>query len=210
MSKARIISLLLSLALSLPVFSQSATHNYVRSVTYLKADRTDSIIQVQYYDDLGRPDQLVSGGMNTHGTYLHTQTEYDGTGRERKTWLPVVGVTNPAYVSNIANINPSQYHDSRAFSETSYDALDRTTFVSTPGVAWTGRGKHTNYRYNTDKEVKRYSATNPASFSYYHPGLLTCVETLDEDEIRVQTFTDQQGRTVLECCGSTVDALVHT
>ena len=205
MSKTRIISLLLSLAFSLPVFSQSTNRNYVRSVTYLKSDRSDSIIQVQYYDDLGRPDQLVSGGMNTHGTYLHTQTEYDGVGRERKTWLPAVGATNPAYVSNIANINPSQYHDSRAFSETSYDALDRTTFVSTPGVAWTGRGKHTNYRYNTDNEVKHYSATNPASFSYYHPNTLTCVETLDEDGIRVQTFTDQLDRIVLERRGSSGD-----
>lgn len=201
----RLFTLIMPLLLCLGVHAQSTSHNYVRSVTYLKADRSDSIIQVQYYDDLGRPDQLVSGGMNTHGTYLHTQTEYDGVGRERKTWLPAVGATNPAYVSNIANINPSQYHDSRAFSETSYDALDRTTFVSTPGVAWTGRGKHTNYRYNTDNEVKRYSATNPASFSYYHPGLLTCVETLDEDGIRVQTFTDQLDRTVLERRGSTGD-----
>ena len=205
MSKARIILFLLLLTSGLPVHSQDDTHNYVRSVTYLKADRTDSIIQVQYYDDLGRPDQLVSGGMNTHGTYLHTQTEYDGVGREKKTWLPVIGATNPAYVSNIANINHSQYHDSRAFSETSYDALDRTTFVSTPGEAWTDKGKHTNYRCNTGNEVKRYSAANPTSFTYYQPNTLTCVETLDEDGIRVQTFTDQQGRTVLERRGSTGD-----
>ena len=139
MSKARIISLLLSLAFSLPVFSQSTNRNYVRSVTYLKADRSDSIIQVQYYDDLGRPDQLVSGGMNTQGKYLHTQTEYDGVGREKKTWLPALGNQSPAYLSGIPTSNPLQYGDSRAFSETSYDALDRTTFVSTPGEAWTDK-----------------------------------------------------------------------
>lgn len=35
--------------------------------------------------------------------------------------------------------------------------------------------------------------------------MLSCVEMLDEDGIRVQTFTDQQGRTVLERRGSTGD-----
>lgn len=205
MRETRIILSLLLLALVRPVFSQNQSHNYVWRVTYLDETSTDSIVQVQYYDDLGRPNQLVTGGVNANGTYLHTHTEYDGVGRECKTWLPVIGSQTPGYISNISASSPSQYQDSRAYSETDYDALDRTTFISTPGESWVGHSKRTNYRLNNSNEVKSYTATNLTNWSYYPQGVLTCVETLDEDGIRQQTFTDQLGRTVLERRGDTGD-----
>ena len=187
------------LTCSLSAYSQDASHNYIRTVTYLE-NGSDSIVGVQYYDGLGRPDQKVVGGANASGIYLHSHTEYDGLGRADLMWLPVKGNQSPGYLSpsNIPSRSATQYHDGIAYSDVTYDALDRTTFTTTPGAAWAGRGKRCVYRSNDSLEVRRYSAADLRGTTYYPPRCLYCTETWDEDSLRVQTFKDFLDRTILE------------
>lgn len=180
------------------VQGQDSTRNYVSKVTYLQG--RDSILTVQYYDGLGRPDLLVSGGQNTDQLYLYTQTEYDGLGRARQTWLPVVGNQSPDYITLSEN-------EDRAYSRNVYDALDRITYTSTPGRNWAGRGKRSIYRSNDTLEVKYYSLPSLTVSGYYAPGTLSCTESIDEDSIRRQVFTDCLGRTILERRGLPADTL---
>lgn len=55
-------------SLALPLDSP---RNYVRTVTYLEHGQ-DSVVSVQYYDGLGRPVQMVEGGLNSSGLFLHS------------------------------------------------------------------------------------------------------------------------------------------
>jgi RHS repeat-associated protein len=134
-------------------------------------------------------------------------TEYDNMGREAKTWLPAVGTTSPVFISTSTMSTKSQSTyggDAYAFSETTYDALGRPIFVSTPGDAWyqAGKGVRTEYKTNTANSVKRY-VISPTTYTisqdgYYASGTLTCVRTTDEDEHSIEVYKDFMDKVVLE------------
>lgn len=191
---------LLLAAFPLMADGQSSGNNYVKTVTYLDSNRTDSVISIQYYDGLGRPDQSVVGGANTSGKYLHSFTEYDGMGRDSKVWSPMVGGSTPEYISDssIPNQSSNTYSDNRGFSEITYDALDRQTFVSTPGEAWDNKGKSIAYRGNRGNEVKYYTVSDTTGTNYYPANSLFCTESSDEDAHTIQVFEDLMGRRILE------------
>ena len=187
----------------LTIQSQNMNQNYVSTTVYLSGG--DSIVSVQYYDGIGRPTQMVTGGTNASGIYLHSLKEYDNMGRESKSWLPLLGGQTPDCLtpSDTAALSAVQYNgDNRAFIETSYDHLDRPISISTPGDEWEGHVKQTIYRVNDTLEVKRYSPSNLTGNEYYPPRQLSCEESVDEDGQRVWVFTDFIGRTILERRGS--------
>lgn len=71
------------LALPCPARAQDTSRNFVKSVTMLDADGTDSLEAVQYCDGLGRPTVAVATVGSQGGTAC-TMTTYDGSGRERR------------------------------------------------------------------------------------------------------------------------------
>ena len=194
---------------------QTSNQNYMITRTSLDASGSNEVQSVQYYDGLGRESVLAQGGMNTSGKYVYGITEYDLQGREAKTWLPAVGTTSPNIItdSSMSTLSQSTYNgDTYAFSETTYDALGRPTFISTPGDAWyqAGKGVTTEYKTNAANSVKRYVVTSPTTCAftqqgYYPQNTLTCVKTTDEDGHSIEVYKDLMDQVILERRGSSND-----
>ena len=121
------------------------SRNYVSSKIYLD---NGSITSIQYFDGLGRPSEQVRHGLGSDGGGAISRIEYDLNGREAVKWLP-----KPL---------DGEYSDTYPFSQTTYDALNRPVFVSTPGEAWheAGKGKTISYITNASDEVKYYYTSN--------------------------------------------------
>ena len=185
------------------VFAQTTTQNYIVSETMLDSTGFRSMKSVQYFDGLGRPNVLATGGVNTSGKYLYTLQQYDSHGRDSTTWLPAVGSTSPVFLtdSEIATKSNATYSDNQAYSTMTYDPLDRPILVSTPGTAWDNKGVTTNYVTNAANSVKKYVVTTTGGVSqsgYYAEAALTGVERIDEDGHSIITFNDLAGNVVLE------------
>ena len=70
--------------------AQDTSRNYVKTVTMLDVDGTDSIQAVQYYNGLGWPTLSVATA-NADGGTACTLTTYDALGRECRKYAPVPG-----------------------------------------------------------------------------------------------------------------------
>ena len=196
---------------SCPVRAQDTSRNFVKSVTMLDADGTDSLEAVQYYDGLGRPTVAVATAGTQGGTAC-TMTTYGAAGREKRRYVPVPG-SGLQYVSegNIQAAGYGFYMDSGGFTESHYDALDRVTAVDIAGDAWrqAGRRDGTAYLANTladgvlhyeAPEDGTFSLTLPenTSFQYYPAGSLVKMVSYDADSTCVTVFANLPGKKVLE------------
>ena len=198
-------------ALPCPARAQDTSRNFVKSVTMLDADGTDSLEAVQYYDGLGRPTVAVAT-VGSQGQTACTMTTYDGSGRERRRYVPVPG-SGLGYMgeSDVQAASYGFYTDGGGFTESRYDALDRVTAVDIAGDAWRQAGKQdvTEHLASTAADmVLHYEAPEDGtcsltlpentSFEYYPAGALYKTVSLDADSTCVTVFTDLTGRKVLE------------
>lgn len=180
--------------------------NFVQTTDMLNS--TTGKITRQYYDGLGRP---IETAKNIAGNYVYTMQTYDQKGRVSQEWLPAPDGTSHAYLNSIADISSSFYNDNHSCSITTYDALDRPTFIQTPGDAWHSAGKGITKEYitNAANSVKRYSAALDGSSliknGYYAASTLYAEKTTDEDGKTMTVFTDKRGRKVLERRGASND-----
>ena len=119
--------LLLNLCVASVCLAQSDTHNYVVKDVMQDADGKHSVTTVEYYDGLGRKEQVVSNGIvpGSPSQALLSRMLYDGVGRESQRFLPV-SVSGLDYQSDILYKNDDQ----RALSVTTYDALNRKISAS--------------------------------------------------------------------------------
>ena len=193
-----------------PARSQNTSRNYVKTVTMLDAEGTDSVQAVQYYNGLGYPTASVANVGSSGGTAC-TLTTYDALGREKRSYVPVpangLGYMSESAVQSMGYF----YMDSGAFTEKHYDGLDRVTAVDIAGDRWRNAGKQdqTEYLANTltdevlhfeAPEDGSFSLVNPenTSFQYYPAGSLTKVVSRDADGVSVTVFSDLQGNRILE------------
>ncbi len=176
----------------------------ISQLSQYQASRT-----IQYFDGLGRPVQTVQRGAGGQGQDLITATEYDGFGREWKSYLPIpVTGNNGAYVDGILTKAKSAYgNDNYPFSEIVYEQspLNRVKEQYGPGQNWRN-GYHsvkTNYLTNntTDNYLKctYYSVSNNslAKNGNYASNQLYVTEMIDEDGNKSYEFKDKQGQVVL-------------
>lgn len=197
---------LLFLILPCNLFPQNGWSNYLRSVTMLDASGDDSIVSVQYYDDVGRPYLQVQGGKNTTGKYLYTLQTYDDRGRDCEQWLPVTGKEVPEflYEYEVQRLSRSIYADSMAYNVTDHDAVGRIISVQQAGEDWHNAGKKISRSYitNTANSIKLYEApiegTSLIQTGYYEAGTLYGEETVDEDGHRSVVYKDRNEKVVLE------------
>ncbi len=205
----RYLSIIAGLFCPTVLLAQSTSTNYVMTETMLDSTATRKVTSVQYYDGLGRPSLRVEDGIDPSGKSIYTRQTYDTNGREKQKSLPVVGTTDFSYLnSTFFNYYASStYSDSQIYSETSYDALGRPTFVSTPGQNWNGKGKRIAYITNEQNSVRKYKAgaTAPSAVGYYPAASLTGEIQMDEDNVAVSIFYDMLGRKILERRGDNDD-----
>ena len=194
-----------------PAKAQDTAQNYVKTVTKLNADGTDSVQAVQYYNGLGYPTlSAVTAGGN--GETAYSLTTYDALGREERKYVPVPG-DGFDYMTEggIMSAGYDFYQDNSGFTQNHYDALDRVTAVDIAGDKWTQDGKQdrTEHLANTlSDHVLHYEAPVDGSYSlvlpenssfYYYPeGTLSKVVSYDADDKCVTVFTDLLGNKVLE------------
>ena len=182
-------------------FSQSADHNYVKTITYLDKDGLTSDISIQYYDAFGYPEQLIKSNINTEGTNILVHTSNNYGKRSITTWAPIVVGKSVDYFNQIdveRKCAETYEQDRCPYSISYFDEMERQTRITTMGGKWNGRGKNYIYRGNNDKEVKRFTLSNLGGTSYYGSNSLDCVEYRDEDEQSILTFKDFNGNLVLE------------
>ena len=193
-----------------PARSQNTSRNYVKTVTMLDAEGTDSVQAVQYYNGLGYPTASVSNVGSSGGTAC-TLTTYDALGREKRNYVPVPG-SGLGYMTEGAVLSMAFFHqDNSGFTENHYDGLDRLTAVDIAGDRWRNAGKQdrTEYLANTlSDQVLHYEAPEDGSFSlvnpentsfqYYPAGSLRKVVSYDADNVSVTVFSDLSGNKILE------------
>ena len=188
--------------------AQSASQNYLHTRKMLNSSGDSFVDRISYHDGLGRPFQQVeqhwpsSSGAST----LVTQHEYDLLGRPSVSSLPLPGNSDFISPTSVATLLATHYGDSYAYSTTVYDGTsrERVTSVQGAGSAWQGKPVSTEYLTNdVSGELKclNYKVDTLGNVSqslWYLSGTLQVVKTTDEDGKVGYTFTDKQGRTVLE------------
>ena len=160
---------------------QSQDQNYIKTTSYKKpstqgtvdvTNPADAVVQVSYFDGLGRPIQQVAHKQSNSGNDIITHIEYDAFGRQTKEHLPY---TNDAPSLNYTDATTaiseltgfySSYNGgtTNPFSEKELEAspLNRVFKQAAPGDAWAlGSGHEIKFDYQTNEEdeVKYFKAT---------------------------------------------------
>ena len=211
--KVGMARLLLTVLLFIPALcmAQEMSRNYVKTVTMLDANWTDSIQSVQYFNGLGWPTVSVAT-VGTSGQTACTLTTYDALGRVFRDYVPVPGSGLGCMAeSAVISAGYDFYHDDGAFTQYHHDALGRVTAADISGDAWrqAGRRDVTDYLANdSDDMVLHYDAPDDGTynltypentpFQYYPAGSLHKTVSLDADSVRVTVFTDLLGKKILE------------
>ena len=201
--------------------------NYIITVTPLDAtevvqvseskitmDReTRALVNIRYFDGLGRPTQIVQRKAGGQEQDLVTGVEYDNSGREQKNYLPaVISGNNGAFVNDILSSAKNTYNnDFNPYSEIIYEpsALNRVNKEYGPGQNWRtgnnneGHSVKTSYMLNnkTDSHLKcayyYVSGNNLNRNNYYEASQLYVTGITDEDGNKSYEFKDKLGRVIL-------------
>ena len=117
--------------------AQVSSENYIQTTE--RISDTQVLSTTVYYDGLGRPFEMVEQKKTPDGANLIHLQEYDGLGRDWKTWLPVKGADDFLSISAAHSQGNNQYRDSHAFSLKEYDEspLNRINTVEGVGAEWT-------------------------------------------------------------------------
>lgn len=190
-------------------YGGTASTNYVRSRTMRDANGYTFMDVFDYYDGQGRKSETVRKGLSPNGSDLVTLMEYDACDRIIKEWLPTTFANTGNY------IQPSTYktasrpyysNDSKPFSLTEYETChtDKVSKYYGPGAAWHDNGKaiETKYTGNDANDVKIFTVSNDGNSltgsGTYDANQLFVIESKDENDNYSYTFTDKEGRLVLE------------
>ena len=211
MKRNILTALFLSLALWATGQNFDTSHSYVSERIYLNEEGTKYIDNVTYLDGFGRKLQEVQVKGSPDGTSDLVQPySYGKMGRTERTFLPYAKANNNgAFVANplnAANWNAYGTTDAAyAFTKTEYDnsPLNRVIRQTGPGAAWhtTGKAVTTSHDMNDTNEVRLYRVNKTSGLPYqdghYRRGSLEKVTATDEDGYTTETFTDNQGKTIL-------------
>ncbi|TLV03582.1 RHS repeat domain-containing protein [Dyadobacter luticola] len=207
--------LLLALLPLAALGQQTNSRNYIISRTYKQsgADANDIskvVTEVRYLDGLGRPLQNVVIGQNPSGNDIIEPVEFDGAGRQVKSFLRYAAAGNGAFQNNAvanaatwynANSAGLQASDlARPYLENFFEEspLSRVKGQRQPGAK--SAYSVVKYKTNCCNELKRYDydlTTNTISQpGGYAPGTITFVQTTDEEGKTVSEYTDLTGAMV--------------
>jgi RHS repeat-associated protein len=152
-------NILYIIVVMLPVLSlgQTTSQNYVKTLTYKEESFTSNAskaqVQVNYFDGIGRPIQIVTSGAGGNGEDIVVPVEYDPFGRQVREYLPVAitpsgnviapyygGLLNPSNGSSPSSFyNTTKYEGTlNPYSQKLVEAspLGRVFEQAAPGNDW--------------------------------------------------------------------------
>ncbi len=199
------LSVTLSMTVCPTCLAQNTSANFIETV--IKSSQTDSVVQIDYHDGLGRLQETVMKGYTPHKNDLITLQEYDSKGRPSNLWKPVYksATGNNEDAGSIKQMANGQWGTAYPYNKNVYEnsPLDRILQVFGPGTEWHQSGKAviTAYSSNNNTECARYSFT--ASGQLLKQGCLPAnslekLLTTDEDGVKTAVFKDVYGNTILE------------
>jgi RHS repeat-associated protein len=165
--------------ISFASMAQSTDQNYIKTTTYKVETLTpisepalhQAVVQVGYFDGLGRPIQSIAKGQSADDKNIVTHIEYDGYGRQTQEFLPFENDNpNLNYISGakdqVLNFYNNQYYQNTTnpYSESLLEnsPLNRVLKQAAPGNAWEmGSGHEIKFDYQTNivsDEVIAYKA----------------------------------------------------
>ena len=200
-----------------------ATDNYFM----IRNGYIPAVKNIQFYDGLGRPSELVAIGATPNQHDLVTITTYNGLHRVAQQYLPMpisgdkdeqwpptffqgknIGdeVNYESKYIDVATIQQdaiSYFGDNRPFTETLYEnsALDRIVGQKRPGDSYEAHPSSCSYSVNTETDIHIYTVNfgSLKTRGYYEPYTLYKTTTTDEDgNGSLITFTDKLGRKIME------------
>lgn len=187
--------------------SPSNDQNYIKTTRYLSSDERSKQITIQYFDGLGRPEQVVVQQNTPSKADLATFTKYDTMGREWKNWLPTPVEDNYGmFVDELTLTNKASVHygDSYPYNETIYEPspLNRVEQQFGPGQAWKNNNKRVTTEYLTnDGSVAYYfvnGTNNLERGTNYDQNTLYKTMVKDEDGKSTTEYKDKLGQVVLK------------
>ena len=134
-----------------------ANPNYMTKTVYTSENpSTNQIRTVQYFDGIGRLMQTVQAGVSPTRADLVSHQEYDASGRESNSWLPVPVVQNNGAlvpIHDFINKAINTYSgDLAPYSKSVYEAspLNRIEYQHGPGHIWYNNANRMKMNYLTN------------------------------------------------------------
>ncbi|MCI5055520.1 MAG: DUF6443 domain-containing protein, partial [Flavobacteriales bacterium] len=160
---------------------------------------------VQYIDGLGRTLQSISVKGSPSKKDIVSMLKYNDLGRMDKSYLSFTRFSNDgSFFPNaelLQNLFYGSISDAKAYEEMEYDLspLNRVIKLARPGsnmAMGSGHEIETVFRSNTLNEVRLFTSSG-VSTGFYAPNTLFAVETINENEHKLITYTDLRGREIL-------------
>ena len=187
---------------------------------------TDATRTITYYDGLGFPVQTISLGAVAEGYHdLVLHREYDQYMRESRVWLPYADMeaSSAGFRTNAGEATaefyssgtvPGMKPDNAPYAVTVYESspLGRILVQGAPGEVWQpaqigsqSTRRTTVFTYGTctrgeKDDVLIWETTDNGIYSpgKYAPGSLSRLTRHGPDNCMIETYTDLDGRTVME------------
>lgn len=210
----KIINLVILLFVATFSYAQTltTTENYFYTKNCLNEDCSKKSEVVEYSDQLGRVKQIINIKASPLGRDIVVPVEYDGFGRNVKSYLPIpqVGTTDGTIYSDPKG-NASQTYgtDVYYFSSVQPESSPKNRILSQkkPGADYSAYSTNFTYDVNTASDVKKFSVTtsweNGATSEEltlngnYGAGMLTKTSVTDEDGKISIEFKNGKGQTLL-------------
>lgn len=198
----------------------SLDRNYIQTIVPMVAVHdtvgltlSTSTETIEYFDGLGRFEQVVTRGGGYDYSDLITMKDYDLFGRESEKWLFTYGGKGTGSCLHVSSMKPNAvklYNDSNPYVTTNYESspLNRPLGRVGAGQAWRKAGVSEKYEYLTNKDtpelrcIKYGVSGNRSSHSLridgqYNSGALTVTKTTSEDNAITLKFENKLGQTLL-------------
>lgn len=214
----------IALCMTIAMLITSASVNSQPKANYILTKTTISqsspeVENYQFFDGFGRETAEATNGVSGNGNFTYSFHEYLGENLKTKSWLPVVGNSTVSHLSidDVVSQSLVQYNDNSAFVNNEYDALGRMKKQYNAGAEWKSKPMTISYITNTSEDIKKYKAiSSPTIINYFEPGTLQeegyyeagtllGVSRINEDGIKITTYTDASGKVICERRGEDND-----
>jgi len=203
--KSKILLIGIFIAFAANIFAQSSNQNHIITRTYTNETATEHLDQIQYFDGLGRPNEMVLKQITPDQQDLVSILEYDNFGRELKQWLPAkINQDNGNFVDfdNFKSTAGLFYSgDNRPFVENILETSPLNRFLGQKGAGadWENHPTQVQYLANTASEVPYFEVFNNQlrRNGFYAANALYKTVVIDEDDKTTTEYKDKFGRVIM-------------